>query len=71
MDCISVTVKEAVRLTGIPRTTIYELIRDGALESFKVGRRRLITVESLQRFVDLQIADNEPAKLKPAALMLA
>ena len=66
MECISVTIAEAVRLTGLPRTSIYQLLREQALVSYKYGRRRLITVDSIQRFVANQLVKSEPSKLKPA-----
>lgn len=65
MDCISVTVKEAGRLLGLPRTAIYLQLREKRLDSFKCGRRRLITVASLQRFVDEQVAQANNVKLNP------
>lgn len=40
----------AVRL-GIPRTSVYNLLsQKGALRSFKFGRRRLVTAESVREF---------------------
>jgi excisionase family DNA binding protein len=41
-DREAVSIVEATRLTGLSRSTIYELIRAGRLRSVKVGRRRLI-----------------------------
>lgn len=46
---IAVGVAEAVRLTGISRTTLYEMISDGRLPSLRIGRRRLILSEDLER----------------------
>lgn len=45
---ISVRVPEAIRMTGLCRTTIYELIASGDLEASKVGRSTVIMVESLR-----------------------
>jgi excisionase family DNA binding protein len=36
------TVRQAVDVSGIGRTTLYALIRDGHLDARKVGRRTLI-----------------------------
>jgi excisionase family DNA binding protein len=44
-------VPEAVEVSGIGRSTLYELMRSGQLESVKVGRSRLIPVEALTDFV--------------------
>lgn len=46
---ISVTVKRAAQLTGLGPTKLYELLAAGAIESFKVGNRRLIKYESLRK----------------------
>lgn len=51
---ISVRIPEAVRLTGLSRSRIYELMRSGDIEFAKVGRSTLILVESLRRFIDNQ-----------------
>jgi excisionase family DNA binding protein len=49
---ISVTVPEAVKLTGIGRTSLYYLMRDGKLPRRKCGAKTLILVSDLQRFVE-------------------
>jgi excisionase family DNA binding protein len=43
-----------VRLTGIGRSKIYELIAAGKLDTVKVGASTLITVASLKRLVQTQ-----------------
>jgi excisionase family DNA binding protein len=45
---IWVTPKEASRLSAIGLTRLYELLKDGTLKSVKVGRKRLISFESLE-----------------------
>lgn len=45
-DREAVSIVEATRLTGLSRSTIYELLREGRLKSIKIGRRRLITRRS-------------------------
>lgn len=52
MEPISVKIPEAVRLSGISRSRIYELMRGGDIEFAKVGSSTLIIVESLRRFID-------------------
>lgn len=58
---ISVTVDEAVGASGLSRSTIYELIKDNAIESRVVAGRRLILVRSLRRLIEGDIADQPPA----------
>ncbi|HEX4105800.1 MAG TPA: helix-turn-helix domain-containing protein [Rhizomicrobium sp.] len=48
---VTCTVPEALRVTGLGRTKLYELIGQGSLRTFKIGRRRLIVVESLLALV--------------------
>jgi excisionase family DNA binding protein len=54
-----VTPEEAGRRLSIGRTTVYELMADGELESVLVRRCRRIPVKALVSFVDrLQAADS-------------
>lgn len=48
---ISVKIPEAVRLTGLSRSRIYELMRSGDIEFAKVGSSTLILLESLRAFI--------------------
>lgn len=49
---ISVRIAMAVRLTGIGRSTLYELIKSGEIETVKVGRSTLIPYRSIKRLVE-------------------
>lgn len=40
-------IPEAIAATGIPRSTLYELIRRGDIEIVKLGSRTLIPADSL------------------------
>lgn len=51
LDAISVRIPEAVRLTGLSRSRIYELMRSGDIRFAKVGSSTLILVESLRQFI--------------------
>jgi excisionase family DNA binding protein len=48
---LSVRIPEAVKLTGISRSRLYELIQEGDLEIVKVGRSTLIPYRSLKALV--------------------
>ena len=54
VEPICVRVSVAVKLTGISRSTLYELIADGELEVSKVGRSTFIRYESLKRLFERQ-----------------
>ncbi|WP_395337549.1 helix-turn-helix domain-containing protein [Novosphingobium sp. BL-8H] len=51
MEQISVRISDAVRLTGLSRTKIYQLISHGDLEVAKIGRSTVIIASSLREFV--------------------
>jgi excisionase family DNA binding protein len=48
---VSVRIAMAVRLTGIGRSTLYELIKSGEIETVKVGRSTLIPFRCLKKLV--------------------
>lgn len=50
-ELISVKISDAVRLSGLSRSRIYELMRSGDIDYAKVGSSTLILVESLRRFI--------------------
>ena len=48
IEPLTVRISTAVKLTGISRSRIYELIESGDLETVKVGRSTLIPYKSLK-----------------------
>jgi excisionase family DNA binding protein len=50
---LAYSVDEAARLTGLSRDLLYDQMRFGNLDFIKVGRRRLITRQNLERFLDI------------------
>lgn len=54
MEKLLVSILDAADALSVGRTSIYELMRSGQLETRKMGRRRLITAESLRRLVEKQ-----------------
>ena len=48
---IAFSVSETVEATGLGRTTVYQLIRDGKLRSVKVGNRRLVRASDVYGLV--------------------
>lgn len=51
---LAVRIREACRLTGIGRSKLYELIRDGEIAVIKVGAMTLISAAELERFLARQ-----------------
>ena len=48
----TVRIPEAIRLTGIGRSKLYELIKAGEVETVKIGTATLVKVASLHRLVE-------------------
>ncbi|MGB3832313.1 MAG: helix-turn-helix domain-containing protein [Mesorhizobium sp.] len=51
MNKLSVTIPEAVEMTGIGRSTLYRLFVEGKLTPRKSGKRTLILVSDLEAFI--------------------
>lgn len=49
MEQLFVSITDAAKVLSLGRTSVYELIRTGELETRKMGRRRLVTVASIKR----------------------
>jgi excisionase family DNA binding protein len=52
MEPIAVRILEAVRLTGIGRSKLYELIASGEIETVKIGSCTLIPMASLRGLIE-------------------
>ncbi len=48
---LSLTVNEAAERIGVKRTTMYKLIRDGEIDSFKIGRLRKIRPSACDAYI--------------------
>ncbi|MCZ8184217.1 MAG: helix-turn-helix domain-containing protein [Beijerinckiaceae bacterium] len=61
-DKISLTIQDVSKTTGIGRTKVFELIREGKLPARKIGTRTIILAEDLKAFLDkLPQAGHRPA----------
>ena len=49
---LAATIPEACRLSGLGRSTIYELVKAGRLKSSTIGKRRLILLASLREVLE-------------------
>jgi excisionase family DNA binding protein len=52
MDKIFCNVREAAAAVGVGRSTMYELMKAGAIKTAKIGQRRLVCVQSLTAYAD-------------------
>ena len=51
MERLAYSINETARALSLGRTSIYTMIADGRLESFKLGRRTLVKADSIRRIV--------------------
>ena len=49
---LALTIPEAINASRLSRTAIYEALKRGDLTARKAGRRTLIPMPELQRFID-------------------
>ena len=49
---LAIRITDAAKALSIGRTTVYQLINDGTLQTIKVGRRRLILTQSIRQLCD-------------------
>ncbi len=48
---IALSIPDACHITGVQKDTIYRAINRGELRSLKIGRRRLIRMDSLKAWI--------------------
>lgn len=49
--CLSI--KQAIKVIGLGRTTLWKKVEDGSLKCFRIGRRVLFAPEHLREFLKL------------------
>ena len=54
-DLIAVRIPEAVKITGLSRSALYELIKRNEVEVAKIGRATLLPVASLHALIEKNI----------------
>ena len=52
VEPVSVRIPSAAKLTGLSRSTLYNLIKSGELEVIKVGSMTLVPYDSLRLFIE-------------------
>ena len=58
---------EAAKVAGMGRAWVYQRVRDGDVDSIKLGRARRINVQSLVAYLDRVRAEDSTANSSPAA----
>lgn len=54
MERLVASINDTCTALAVGRTTVYAMLADGRLEAIKVGRRRLVKMESIRRLIDAQ-----------------
>ena len=62
MEKLGLSVEEAAEAIGIGRSEMYEQIAAGNIETYKVGRRRLIEPAAARQFVSDRMAEARHGK---------
>lgn len=52
IERIGCSVTETMQLLGISKATVFSLIKENKIHSIKIGKRRIISVQSLRDFVN-------------------
>jgi excisionase family DNA binding protein len=52
LDVRAISVEDGARAIGIGRTALYELINSGQIATLRIGRRRLIPIVEIDKFLE-------------------
>ncbi len=58
IPALAMSIEESARVIGIARATLYEIVARGEIESFKLGRRRLILTKTLESYINRVAQEN-------------
>lgn len=49
MELLAISINNTAKALGIGRSSVYALLKSGRLDAIKIGRRTLLTTESIKR----------------------
>jgi len=49
MELLAISINDTAKALGIGRSLVYSLLKSGKLDAIKIGRRTLLTTESIKR----------------------
>lgn len=55
---LTCSVEEAAKILGVSRSMAYQLVRSEGFPTVKIGRRLLVSVKGLERWVEAQTGTN-------------
>lgn len=51
MEILLISINDAAKVLNLGRTSIYSLIKEGKLDTRRLGRRRMVTTKSIRQLV--------------------
>lgn len=54
MQQLAYSINDTAKTLSLGRTSVYVLINEGKLDTFKLGRRTLVKADSIRRLIDAQ-----------------
>ena len=64
MELLAISINDTARALSIGRSSVYALLKAGRLDAIKIGRRTLLTTESIKRLSQPQLADQAPLPIR-------
>ncbi len=52
MEPIALSMADAVKASGLGKSTLYQAMSEGRLETRKVGRKRIVLTRSLRQLIE-------------------
>jgi excisionase family DNA binding protein len=49
VEVLAISINDTAKALGIGRSSVYALLKSGKLDAIKIGRRTLLTTESIKR----------------------
>ena len=59
MHTLTMSIADAAKALNVSRPTVYKLINDGSLQTFKIGHRRLTTPEACRDYIRAREMDSK------------
>ncbi|WDF73607.1 helix-turn-helix domain-containing protein [Novosphingobium sp. KACC 22771] len=56
MEPLALSINETAKALGVGRSSVYGLIKSGGLVAIKIGRRTLLTTESIKKLAQTRTA---------------
>ncbi len=61
---LAVSINEAAEMIGLKRDLMFRLVLGGDIPSFKVGSRRIVSVEALRAYIARRTAEDQRVEVE-------